>query len=246
MARSGTKHAAEAVLRELPSVLGAAVREDMHGHPREIHVLLAAGPTARDFARDVRDLLEERLGIPIDQRVISVAQLADDAAWPEEGPREAASLPPAAAWPAPAAATADARTRLESLQTQRGAGRTTVEVRLGWEGGYYDGQAMEMDAGLGPQRAAARAALSAAEAACEGRVRLAVDTVAPLRAFERDYVLVAATASAPFLGRRPLAVVGAQPVEGDGPEWAAGLAALKAVNRILARVLPGSQARAAS
>src|SRR5688572_16103468 len=71
-----TKAEAEAVLRELPSVLGAFVREDVHGHPREVHLLVKAGTAPRDLARDVRDMLEEKLGVPVDQRVISIAQVS--------------------------------------------------------------------------------------------------------------------------------------------------------------------------
>src|SRR5690606_20219769 len=71
-----TKALAEAALRQLPSVIGASVREDIHGHPREIHLLVAPGPNPRDLARTGRKLLQERLGIEIDQRVISIAQLA--------------------------------------------------------------------------------------------------------------------------------------------------------------------------
>jgi hypothetical protein len=77
MNTEGTKDAAEAVLLELPSVIGAFVREDINGHPREVHLLVRAGPNPRHLAYDVRDLLEERLGVPIDQRVISIAQLAE-------------------------------------------------------------------------------------------------------------------------------------------------------------------------
>src|SRR5574339_1068532 len=80
MERIHTKEAAEAVLRELPSVLGAFVREDVNGHPREVHLLVAPGPNVKLLAQDVRELLEERLGIPVDQRVISIAQLAEDIA----------------------------------------------------------------------------------------------------------------------------------------------------------------------
>jgi AraC-like DNA-binding protein len=71
-----TKEAAEALLRELPSVLGAFVREDINGHPREIHLLVGPGPSVKLLAQDVRDLLEERLEVPIDHRIISIAQLA--------------------------------------------------------------------------------------------------------------------------------------------------------------------------
>ncbi|MFS8638559.1 MAG: hypothetical protein FWJ74_10755 [Gemmatimonadota bacterium] len=78
MKKVHTKEAAEAILRELPSVRGAFVREDVYGHPREIHVLVGPGPEPRLLARDIRDLLEERLGVPVDQRVISIAQLSEN------------------------------------------------------------------------------------------------------------------------------------------------------------------------
>ena len=57
MERIHTKEAAEAVLRELPSVLGAFVREDVNGHPREVHLLVSPGPNVKLLAQDVRDLL---------------------------------------------------------------------------------------------------------------------------------------------------------------------------------------------
>src|SRR5512135_3185888 len=82
-----TKEAAEATLRELPSVIGAFVREDIYGHPREVHLLVKPGPNVRHLARDVRDLLEERLQVPVDQRIISIAQVTADPAEP--------ALPPA-------------------------------------------------------------------------------------------------------------------------------------------------------
>lgn len=89
-----TKDAAEAALRELPSVLGVRVREDVYGHPREVHVLVKSGPNVRNLALDIRELLEERLGIPVDQRVISIAQLAPGASFDlddgAEAPRDGA------------------------------------------------------------------------------------------------------------------------------------------------------------
>src|SRR4051812_27128247 len=82
MAKGETKAVAEAVLRELPSVLGAFVREDVFGQPREIHLLVKSGPNPRHLARDVRELLEERLGVAVDQRVISIAQMSGDGVLP--------------------------------------------------------------------------------------------------------------------------------------------------------------------
>src|SRR5512135_2137009 len=91
-----TKEAAEATLRELPSVIGAFVREDIYGHPREVHLLVKAGPNVRLLARDVRELLEERLQVPVDQRIISIAQVSGDApATAARVPSETAPMLPA-------------------------------------------------------------------------------------------------------------------------------------------------------
>jgi hypothetical protein len=48
--------------------------------------------------------------------------------------------------------------------------------------------------------------------------------------------LIAALASGPTLGRRPLTLIGAQPLEFDA-ETTATLATLQAINRILATLL---------
>jgi hypothetical protein len=74
--------------------------------------------------------------------------------------------------------------------------------------------------------------------------------VTTVEAFGRSYVLVSVLASSPYLGRLPIPLAGAHPVEVD-PESAAALAALKAVNRTLSLVLrlpesPGSRHRHAT
>ncbi len=224
----GTKEAAEAVLRELPSVVGAFVREDVNGHPREIHVLVVPGPEPRHFARDLRSLLEERLGISIDQRIISIAQLARDA-----------EAEPAAT----ATADEDDEAKVEVAQGERrvqfircdsrvSAGRVivTVELRDGEE--QFRGEASELEAGSGRLRAGAAAALVAATAACAGRARFSLDGASPVTAADREYALVTSTVTSPALGRRAVALSGAQVLD-DEPETAAALAALKSANRVL-------------
>src|SRR4051812_878557 len=93
MTRVHTKEAAESLLRELPSVLGAFVREDVNGHPREVHLLVTPGPSVKLLAQDVRELLEERLEIPIDHRIISIAQLAEDTDFANEPSLDAITEP---------------------------------------------------------------------------------------------------------------------------------------------------------
>jgi hypothetical protein len=233
------KEAAEAVLRELPSVIGACVREDVFGHPREIHLLVRAGPNPRHLAYDVRDLLEERLGIPVDQRVISIAQIAPGK---EPGPLVGGAAPAPAAPPEPAAAeeaaasATEPRVRFTGVSTEAMDGRARVRVKLELADGAHSGEALGVDSAAGRSRAAATAALTAINETCVGRARFEVEHASVVEAFERDYVLVSVLVSSPYLGRRPISLVGAHPVELDD-ESAAVLAALKAINRTLSLVL---------
>lgn len=252
MAKGETKAAAEAVLRELPSVLGAFVREDVFGQPREIHILVKAGPNPRHLARDVRELLEEKLGIPVDQRVISIAQMSSDAEAPAAIVAAAHAAhgdePPAAVVAADAGATppkaepaGDQRLRYLGLESLVGDGRIVARARLVQEDMELLGEASELAAGSGRARAGAAAALNAANRTIDGFGRLELDNASIVRVFERDLALVSVLLSSPYLGRRPISLAGAQPVE-ETEEAAAALAALKAINRTLSLLLRLSDA----
>jgi hypothetical protein len=275
MTREGTKEAAEAVLRDLPSVIGAFVREDVHGHPREVHLLVRSGPNPRHLAYDVRELLEERLGVPVDQRVISIAQLAEGrtpgplladvagmsspaaaemsrpAAAEPDGPPPLAETPqPGQQQPRPQAPVRqrEPRLRFRGITTEAMESRVRIRVTLTLDDDEMTGEAFGLDTGPARLRAVAAAALKGVDATCVGRARFEVEHTSVVHAFERDYVIVNVLASSPYLGRRPIHLVGAQPVEMD-PESAAALATLKAVNRILSLMLrypdqvPRSRAR---
>jgi len=246
------------VLRELPSVLGAYVSEDIEGHPREIHLLVRHGPDPAALARDIRGLLEERLGIPVDQRVISIAQLA----------RGAVDEVPPAAEPDSAAATdrgeepergdaatgpsrssgrdsreeepkraGDGRPIFAGLESTTVSGHVAVSVRLEWEGEESEGTAEAVDTLPGRARAASTATLrSAVDAPWSDGLNLELDFASIVQALDGDYILVSVLAMSSRLGRRPLPLVGAHPVESD-VESAAALAALKAINRVLSMAL---------
>jgi len=258
MAKGEIKAAAEAALRELPSVVGAFVREDVYGHPREIHLLIRPGPDPRYLAHDVRDLLEERLGIPVDQRVISIAQLAapephapgdtdsstaesaadtaGEADFGEASPgAEAEAAPPAEPF-AERPRDPDPRLRFLGVETQARDARVLVRTRLLSGGQELYGEAVELEAANGRARAGAAAALNAISGAADLQGRFELENASVLRVEDRDYVLVSALATSPYLGRRPLALAGAHPVEVD-VESAAALAALKAVNRVVALLM---------
>jgi hypothetical protein len=242
MAKRETKEAAEAVLRELPSVVGAFVREDVYGHPREVHLLVKPGPDPRHLARDIRDLLEERLGVPIDQRVISIAQLAPgESVLVTPGARPApatgpASPPEPVRVPETPAPPAEPRLRFVGVETQVRDARVLVRAELQAGDRPLRGEAVELEAANGRARAGAAAALQAVTEAADKHGRFELENASVVRVLERDYVLVSALASSPYLGRRPLALCGAQLVDVD-VESAAALGALKAVNRILALML---------
>jgi hypothetical protein len=238
MEQQGTKEAAESVLRELPSVVGAFVREDAHGYPREVHLLIAPGPKARHFALDVKALLEERLRIPIDQRIISIAQLA--------GPQEAGGALAAAAIapvgriepkPPPVhigetAAAAPMRARFLDSYTEVHEGRVTVKVRLQWDGTDHEGEALDIESPSGRVRASAQAALRAANLVCGDHGHFELDAASVVRVMDREYAVVSSLVTSHFIGRGPVALAGAQPVE-DYVETAGALAALKSANRLL-------------
>lgn len=257
MNRTSTKTTAEAVLRELPSVLGAYVSEDVDGYPREIHLLVRAGPDAASLARDVRSLLQERLGIPIDQRVISIAQLAADPA-PEPPDltadadasaefvdRTSRAQPTGVQSPDPRAAetqateavATEARPIFGGLESTVSAGHVTVGVRLEWNGETVKGTAEAADTTPGRARAAATATLQSAMAAAAGAdLAFELDFASVVQALDGDYVLVSVLGMSTRIGRRPLALVGAHPIETD-VESAAAFAALKAINRVLSLAL---------
>ena len=237
MNRISNKATAEAVLRELPSVLGAYVSEDMEGHPREIHLLVQPGPDAASLARDIRGLLEERLGIPIDQRVISIAQLAPDSEV-EEVPEDAAEeLAATEATPEEAPQPVAGRPIFAGLDSTVSSGHVRVGVRLQWRGQESEGEAEAVDTSAGRARAAANAALnSAVDAAWNHDLRLELDFASVVQALDGEYVLVSVLGTSRRLGRRPLSLVGAHPIESD-VETAAALGTLKAINRILSVAL---------
>lgn len=228
MEKVHTKESAEALLRELPSVLGAFVREDVNGHPREIHLLVSPGPNVKLLAQDVRDLLEERLGVHIDHRIISIAQLAEDVA--DIGLDASLDVP---------AESGPGERRVHFVNVISDVRDQRVRVRAQLESGdvLHEGEATEIDLGTGRLRAASLATMRAASDASVEGVRLELQSISLVRAFDREYVLVSILAGSPMFGRSLLTLTGAQPIHHDA-ETAAALATLKALNRVLGKLLP--------
>lgn len=235
----GIKETAESVLRELPGVVGAFVQPDAFGGPREIHLLIEHGPRAREFAQHVRSVLETRLRIPIDQRIISIAQLAEKRV---DGDGATAAIELEQATAQSGEGTRTGRMRLIAVESSVSGARVTVRVRVRHADHEIVGEATEMETGDGRARAAALAALRAVNEVTGDRARLGLDFAAIVEAVGNAYVLASITVASPELGRRSLNLAGAQPIDED-TETSAALAVLKAMNRVLVFLQGGVERR---
>jgi hypothetical protein len=220
MDNQGNKETAESVLRELPGVVGAFVQPDAYGNPREVHLLIRPGPRPREFAQHVRSVLESRLRIPIDQRIISIAQLADES--PTTEPVADDDAEP----------TVEPRVQLIGVESEVSGTRVLARVHLRHGGGDIVGQATEIEAGDGRVRAAALAVLQALNQICGERLRFGLDFATVVEATGGRHALTSVVATSRHLGRRPVSLTGAARID-DDIETAAALATLKATNRVV-------------
>lgn len=229
-ARSPTEQEIERLLGSLEGIASARVSVDGYGRVTTIHILALPAFHPKQVVRNIESALSAGLGVVVDRRLISVAQLQPGADAPFAGD------------PAPAAAS-EARTNghVQPPQPERPRGRLVfmsydartqpnheslcrVTVRQDKE--QFTGSATGNATPLGRAQAAARALFSAIT---EGREldSFVLDDVAIVSSLGRTFVLVAAHARD---GRelRPLTGVA---LLTRAPEEAAILAALQAVNR---------------
>jgi len=82
----------EQAITELTHVRSAGIVMDDRGGIAEVHVVASDEHPAKNVARDVGSLLVAKLGIPLDHRKISVAQVSASAPLPEP-PGESADAP---------------------------------------------------------------------------------------------------------------------------------------------------------
>jgi hypothetical protein len=244
--------AAEQLLTSLPGIVSARVVAGPGGHPDEIHILATAELHPKQIVRNIESALSAGLGIVINRRIVSVAQLRAGAI---EGVPAAGGLAPTADEPdlvevddvataphasrAPEPALRPAMGRDNGQEQLAGsriiflghevtvdAARTatcTVTFRAGAE--EFTGVGQGFDSPQGRAEAAARAVVDALRRS--GRAeRLGLEGVSIVDTPGRECVLVAIR---PLDGRRRSSLTGAAPLH-DSPEEAAILAALQATN----------------
>lgn len=220
----------EGLIAALRGVLAARVTLGPAGTIEEIHILAAEMLHPKQIVRNVESALSAGLGITVDRRMISVAQVrADDAdAYvPDDAPALQVPQPGA---PPPADPKDeiiagryvfvgyDARTRPDVEAACR------VTIRRGND--VISGSGNGPSTPLGRAQAAARAVFSAISAARQDHT-LGLEGVTLVESHGRGFVLVAASAAS---GRESLPLTGAASVH-RSPEEAAILASLQATNR---------------
>jgi len=218
--RSPLVAGAERLLCSLAGIVSARVVTDRDGQIAEIHVLATDALHPKQVVRNVESALRAGLGLEVDRRIVSVAQVrAADAAFPSPAP-EPAPAGPARTPPPGRLGFADFDARCDAMQ---GA---TCRVVLRAGDRQFEGTGEGPGTTQGRVEAAARAVLAALAEARAG-LPVGLEGATIVEAHGRTYVLVAARG---LQGRRSVRLAGAAPLS-RSPEEAAILASLQAANR---------------
>ncbi|HEU5209031.1 MAG TPA: hypothetical protein VFU06_06430 [Longimicrobiales bacterium] len=223
---SPTEQEVERLLCALEGIASARISADGYGRITAVHILAEAGFHPKQVVRNIESALSAGLGVTIDRRVVSVAQLQDGA----EPPAGAATPAATANGNGAVSAVPEApRGRLVFMsydaRTQPNS-ETLCRVTVRQHKEEFTGSATGSSTPLGRAQVAARALFSAIT---EGREQdnFVLDDVAIVSSLGRSFVLVAAHGRD---GRELLPLTGVAQVT-RGPEEAAILAGLQAVNR---------------
>ena len=236
-------HEIERLLRSLEGVVSARVVADRGGHLEAIHILSLPALHPKQVVRNVESAMSAGLGMVVDRRLISVAQLRDAPTDLEQADKQFQEAAPAAdsesgiGTPRPARSSAPAilpepeqpRGRLVYMsydaRTQPNH-EVVCRVTVRREKEQYTGAATGTTTPLGRAQTAARALFSAITAGREID-NFVLDDVGLIQASGRSFVLVAAHA---IHGRDPQPLTGVALLS-RAPEEAAILASLQPVNR---------------
>ncbi len=211
----------DAAFHRIPGGKHVRVVLDLHGKPREVHVVTDTSKPVKQFVRDVEAVAAAYYDEPIDRRIISIVQLEDE---PGSAPATSDGAPAPAEEPARPAP----RPRLDSLVVMREGLDAHARVTLAVDELVFEGTAS------GPAGAAHRARL-VAEATLAALAELLgipaqVESAQVVEAGAREVALAVITLEVPRLGAHTSC--GSAMLRGDA-EDAVARAVLAAVNRRL-------------
>jgi len=220
----------ERLLCSLAGIVSARVVANPLGRLEEIHILASAGQGAKQVVRNVQSALSAGLGMIIDRRIISVAQIREGGIAPAEPIEDAvgSGSPRGPTPPAPMPVTKrlvfmgyDARSRSHTDAECR--------VRVTRDDEQFSGMGVGASTLLGRAQAGARAVFAAVAAALDDEL-VALESTSVVDTHGRSFVLVSARSTA---GRETYQLTGVARLD-RSPEEAAILACLQATNRWIA------------
>lgn len=225
----------------MKDVKSASIVPDDKGSIMEAHIVAAMGRSPKQIARDVESMLVAKLGIPIDHRKISVAQIEEDAEIEAKARAQRKA-------PEPVAAEEERETphlrggyldpedyRVEFVGVSVAQSKMRAEARVELRVGELDSVAgaVGADSKESVMRLIAVATLEAVGQFFEDECVLAVEAIEQCSVGGRP-VIVASVCH--LSNGEEKTLVGACPANGDVPR-AAALATLDAVNRFLRRLV---------
>ena len=230
----------ELLLGSLAGILSARVLVGDQGELEAIHIVAEPEFLPKRIVRNVESALCAGLGIEIDRRIVSVANVREGAPWPVAS-RAASAEPPAEPGTGPLAkrpaepeaeppAPATGRIIFESIELSIDTARDAlcrVTLRLGTEDATRESTGP--DSPRGRAEAASRAAIAAIRALAPDR-KLDLEEIALAEIAGRPIVLVSVRA---LEGRRSHSLTGIAAVDRSAEE-AAALATLNATHRWMA------------
>lgn len=152
----------ERAISEVAEVQAARVILDAVGDVSEIHVLATPGKQPKQLVRDVESALQARLGISIDHRVVSVAQLGRGAE-SDKSPRRHVE---------------PVRPRIVGVSASAAGVQAAASVTLEIDGSEYTGTASGPGSETGRMRHIAAAALDAINSYISAGTTFALEDVA--------------------------------------------------------------------
>lgn len=230
---------ARRLLGALAGVVSAHVVADGDGDIVEIHILSSADLHPKQMVRNVESALSAGLGLNIDRRIVSVAQIRTDVdsnghmsgvqgtklrAITDEGLKQ--ELNQVLSEPEPATGPLEDRLEFVRFKARRDAERCTCDVTLKENDREIAGSGSGPDTAIGRAEAAARAVFDGIAAARSDLV-IELDSAMISSSRGRDFVIISAHV---VQDRGSIRLAGAAPLA-RSPEEAAILAALQATNR---------------
>jgi len=226
----------EQALEGLRDVKSAKIVADGAGGILAVHVVSSSDRAAKLVARDVESVLVAKLGLAIDHRKISIAQVDADAPSPET----AAAAPAPVAEPDTAVlpqglAAVDRRLEFIGVSVAQSQGKAEARVELAMGDVTSAAAVGGVDAAASVLRIVADATLQAVQQFYENGDLFAVAAVEQVTVGGNPVIVVDVRHLAE---RQEKTLLGACPVNGGDLPRATALATLDAVNRFLRRLSP--------